>query len=104
MVTIRSLLEIVCTAASILHYGKVVAPDDVLVHMNVLVPEHLEDWRGADNALKRDFSGVRTRRDAEGVTRIKDGESSAFMAERTIEPGEPIPDPPSYGDKWRRRW
>ena len=39
-----------------------------------------------------------------GVIRIKDGDSSTFVAERAIEPDEPIPAPPSYRDKWRRRW
>jgi hypothetical protein len=38
--------------------------------------------------------------------KIKDGDESTFIAERTSEPAEPIPDPPSYRDKWgpRRRW
>ena len=39
-----------------------------------------------------------------GVIRIKDGDASTFIAERAIEPEEPIPAPPSYRDKWRRRW
>lgn len=39
-----------------------------------------------------------------GVIRIKDGDSSTFVAVRTEEPGEPIPPPRSYRDKWRRRW
>lgn len=37
-----------------------------------------------------------------GTIRIKDGDSSTFVAERADPPGEPIPDPPSYRDKWRR--
>jgi len=40
----------------------------------------------------------------EGVLRIKNGDSSTFVAERTEEPNEPIPHPPSFRDKWRRRW
>ena len=36
--------------------------------------------------------------------RIKDGDSSTFVAVRTEEPDEPIEEPPSYRDKWRRRW
>jgi hypothetical protein len=38
--------------------------------------------------------------------KIKGGEESTFIAERAIEPVEPIPDPPSYRDKWgsKRRW
>ena len=39
-----------------------------------------------------------------GIFRIKDGESSTFVAERAEEPDETIPPPPSYRDKWRRRW
>jgi hypothetical protein len=41
-----------------------------------------------------------------GRIRIKDGDESTFIAEKATEPTEPIPDPPSYGDKWRpkRRW
>jgi len=38
-----------------------------------------------------------------GEIRIKDGDSSTFLAERAAEPDEPIPNPPSYRDKWRRR-
>jgi hypothetical protein len=39
-----------------------------------------------------------------GVFRIKDGDSSTFIAVRAKEPDKPIPPPPSYHDKWRRRW
>ncbi|MBW2570462.1 MAG: hypothetical protein JRE47_14150 [Deltaproteobacteria bacterium] len=39
-----------------------------------------------------------------GRIRIKDGDESTFVAERAEEPDEPIHDPPSYRDKWRRRW
>lgn len=39
-----------------------------------------------------------------GSLRIKDGDSSTFVAVRTEEPDEPIEEPPSYRDKWRRRW
>jgi hypothetical protein len=38
-----------------------------------------------------------------GRIKIKNGDESDFIAERTSEPAEPIPDPPSYRDKWRRR-
>jgi hypothetical protein len=37
-----------------------------------------------------------------GTIRITDGDESTFVAERTGEPSAPIPDPPSYRDKWRR--
>ncbi len=40
----------------------------------------------------------------EGFIRIKNGDSSTFIAERTTPPDQPIPPPPSYRDKWRRRW
>jgi len=39
-----------------------------------------------------------------GRIKIKDGDESTFLAERSSAPAEPIPDPPSYRDKWRRRW
>ena len=49
---------------------------------------------------------VRLRKDGRlsGRIRIKDGDESTFTAERAEEPSEPIPDPPSYRDKWRRKW
>jgi hypothetical protein len=37
-----------------------------------------------------------------GRIKIQDGDESTFVAERADEPDEPIPDPPSYRDKWRR--
>jgi hypothetical protein len=39
-----------------------------------------------------------------GTFRIKNGDSSRFIAIRAEEPDEPIPSPPSYRDKWSRRW
>ena len=39
-----------------------------------------------------------------GTIKIKDGDESTFVAERTSKPEAPVPDPPSYRDKWRRRW
>lgn len=39
-----------------------------------------------------------------GSLRIKDGDSSTFVAVRAEEAAEPIPLPPSYRDKWSRRW
>lgn len=38
-----------------------------------------------------------------GLIRIKDGDSSTFVAVRTEEPDESIPAPPSRRDKWGRR-
>ena len=37
-----------------------------------------------------------------GRIEIENGDESTFLAERTEKPDEPIPDPPSYRDKWRR--
>jgi hypothetical protein len=39
-----------------------------------------------------------------GIIRIKNGESSTFIAERSAAPDEPIPPAPSYREKWRKRW
>jgi len=39
-----------------------------------------------------------------GRIQIEKGDSSTFIAEPAPAPTEPIPDPPSYRDKWRRRW
>jgi hypothetical protein len=64
-------------------------------------------WQGAWEYDQMSGSGsVRLGKDGKlkGTFRIKDGDSSSFVAERTGAPKEPIPDPPSYGDKWRRRW
>jgi hypothetical protein len=49
---------------------------------------------------------VKLRKDGRlsGRIKLKDGDESTFIAERAEEPGEPIRDPPSYHDKWRRRW
>ena len=38
-----------------------------------------------------------------GKIRIKNGDDSTFIAERSVEPDDPIPTPPSYRDKWTRR-
>jgi hypothetical protein len=38
-----------------------------------------------------------------GRIKIEDGDGSTFVGERAPVPAEPIPDPPSYRDKWRRR-
>jgi hypothetical protein len=39
-----------------------------------------------------------------GRIKIKDGDDSTFVAVRTEAPKETIPEPPSYRDKWTRRW
>ncbi|SRR6266568_733709 len=64
-------------------------------------------WQGAWEFNPLSGSGsARVGRDGKlkGTFRIKDGDSSTFVAERAEAPGEPIQEPPSYRDKWRRRW
>ena len=62
-------------------------------------------WEGAWEYDQMSGTGsVKLGRDGrlKGKIRIKDGDDSTFEAERADEPDEPIPDPPSYRDKWRR--
>ena len=64
-------------------------------------------WNGAWEFDPTSGSGnARLRKDGKiaGTIRIKGGDHGTFVAERMQEPPEPIPDPPSYRDKWRRRW
>lgn len=62
-------------------------------------------WEGAWECDQVSGTG-RARVDKDGRLRgkieIHDSDDSTFIAERTPEPEEPIADPPSYGDKWRR--
>ena len=62
-------------------------------------------WQGAWEFDQVSGSGsVTLGRDGRlrGKFRIKDGDSSTFVAERAEAPDEPIQSPPSYRDKWRR--
>ncbi len=62
-------------------------------------------WQGAWEFDQMSGSGtVKLRKDGglTGKIRIKNGDDSTFSAERAEGPGVPIPDPPSYRDKWRR--
>jgi hypothetical protein len=62
-------------------------------------------WEGAWEYDPVSGSGrVRLGKDGRmrGVIRIKNGDKSKLVAERAGAPEEPIPDPPSYRDKWRR--
>ena len=62
-------------------------------------------WRGAWEYDQMTGSGsARVGKDGRlrGTIRIKDGDSSSFTAVRAEPPTSPIPDPPSYQDKWRR--
>ena len=64
-------------------------------------------WEGAWEYDQVSGTGsVRLRKDGRlaGRIRIKGGDESTFIAERAEEPDEPIPEPPNYRDKWRRRW
>ncbi len=62
-------------------------------------------WKGAWE-YDQVSGSVRLRKDGRlaGRIRIKGRDESTFIAERVEEPNEPIPEPPSYRDKWRRRW
>ncbi len=63
-------------------------------------------WEGAWEYDQLSGSGsVKLGRDGrlKGTFRTKDGDSSTFIAERAKAPDEPIQEPPSYRDKWRRR-
>ncbi len=62
-------------------------------------------WKGAWEYDQMSGSGrVSLGKDGRinGAIRIKDGDSSTFIAVRAEEPNEPIPSPPSFRDKWRR--
>jgi hypothetical protein len=64
-------------------------------------------WKGAWEFDQMSGSGrVKLNKDGQlkGTIKIKNGDESSFIAERTVEPKESIPSPPSYQDKWRRRW
>jgi hypothetical protein len=64
-------------------------------------------WKGAWEYDPVSGTGsVKLRKDGRlsGRIKIKNGDESSFIAERAEEPEEPIPDPPSYRDKWRRSW
>ena len=64
-------------------------------------------WQGAWEYDPVSGSGsVRLRKDGRlmGRIKIKGSDESKFIAVRAEEPNEPIPNPPSYRDKWRRRW
>jgi hypothetical protein len=60
-------------------------------------------WEGAwEYDQKTGTGSVKLGKDGRlaGEFRIKGGDGSTFIAERTAEPDRPIPDPPSYRDKW----
>jgi hypothetical protein len=62
-------------------------------------------WEGADDFDPISGTGTaKLGKDGRlrGTIKIKNGDTSTFVAERAQEPADPIPDPPSYHDKWRR--
>jgi hypothetical protein len=64
-------------------------------------------WEGAWEYDPMSGTGtVRVGKDGKlrGRIKISGGDESTFVGERAPEPAEPIPNPPSYRDKWRRRW
>ncbi len=64
-------------------------------------------WKGAWEYDPVSGTGsVRLRKDGllSGKIRIKNGDESNFIAEKAEEPDEHIQEPPSYGNKWGRRW
>lgn len=64
-------------------------------------------WEGAWEFDPMSGSGsVKLGKDGrlKGMIKIKGGDQSTFVAEHSVEPDESIPAPPSYRDKWRRRW
>lgn len=64
-------------------------------------------WEGAWEYHPVSGSGsVKLRKDGRltGKIKIKNGDESTFIAEKSGEPRDPIAEPPSYRDKWRRRW
>jgi hypothetical protein len=64
-------------------------------------------WEGAwEYDPKRGTGSVKLGKDGRlrGRIKIENGDESTFVGDRVRAPAEPIPDPPSYRDKWRRRW
>jgi len=62
-------------------------------------------WEGAWEYDQMSGTGsVRIGKDGKlrGQIKIRNGDESRFTAERASKPTEPIPNPPSYRDKWRR--
>jgi len=63
-------------------------------------------WRGAweyDQVAGSGTAKIGKDGRLRGTIKIEDGDSSSFMAERSRPPDVPIPEPPSYRDKWGRR-
>ena len=94
---------------SLTGYGDRLRMHCLLAHVNVRTTKTgvSFSWQGAWEYDQMSGTGnARLGKDGRlrGKIRIKDGDDSTFIAKRAEEPEEPIPDPPSYRDKWRRRW
>jgi len=64
-------------------------------------------WKGVWEFDRMCGSGrvtLSTHEQLAGVIRIRNGDSSTFVAVRTEKPSGRIPPPPSYRDKWGKRW
>lgn len=90
-------------------YGDRLRMHCLLAHVNARVTRSgiSFTWEGAWEYDPMSGTGrARLRKDGRltGTIKIKHGDESTFLAERAEEPAEPIPEPPSYRDKWRRRW
>ncbi len=88
--------------------------------MRMLVLLAYVNWEVATSGLKFTWTGawefdqvtgtgtVKLGKDGKlkGTFRIKSGDHSTFVTEKTTAPERPIQDPPSYRDKWSRsrRW
>jgi hypothetical protein len=80
----------------------------------VVIEKLIADGRIIATEIVRDSLSRRTTSPPSGPNRfptwvdanssIEDGDESTFVGERAPVPAEPVPDPPSYRDKWRRRW
>ena len=63
-------------------------------------------WQGAWEWDQLSGHGSLTMREdgkLNGTFQIDHGDGSTFVAERTTAPRRPIPNPPRYSDKWKRR-
>lgn len=97
---------------SITGYGDRLRMHYLVAHVNVRATKTGASfrWEGAWEYDPMSGTGsVRLGKDGRlhGRIKITNGDESTFLAERANEPDEPdepIPDPSSYRDKWRRRW
>ena len=94
---------------SITGYGDRLRMNCLLAHLNVKPTKAGASftWSGTWEFEQMSGTGsVKLGKDGKlyGKLRIKDGDKSDFIAQRTTEPKTPIEELPSYRDKLRRRW